>query len=679
MTEKQALQQLEIYLTELNHQKSKFKELSPLTFPLTPDDIPDSPPNLPYPPNKEFIEHYQFINVMISRVRGLGVNTTDAVSNRQKEVIELLTAYDDQRNYVSETWKRERDQRLHQHSNPIDTIDCSMSLRCGHMIVFSVFFIGPHSDHIKNISGMPHAILASIITVLILTLISNLPRNGSNFLLYGMRTVATMACTYYVKQCFNIDNPPNPLPILTAGDHWPIDIRMAMAGFYLDPDLVIYASCPKCFSCYDKVDGKYPEHCKFLSTPDCPPCGTKLTIRKQTLKNGQPAKVDFVPIQPYTYQPITSYLSRLLSRPGLLEQMKKTAVPWNTGKPRWWDFFGARAFRQFLGPDGERPFLICPDGETRLIFSLFVDWFNPYGNKIAGKKASIGAIYMICLNLPPHLRFRVENVYLVGIIPGEPHLDHINHLLHPLILDLLPLWHTGIKFLNIISDATHLLVHCAIVPLVADLPASRKASGFAAHSAKFFCSFCRLPKSDITNIDVGSWLRRSRAEHYAAALHFRDAPNAQKRDDAFNTDYTRWSELLRLPYWDPTKFTVIDPMHNLFLNLAHYHIWSFWKLSSTYVEGRRNQQPHSPTEQGQEIDKAHKWIKAGNITALSKMRRTYIEYISHANQTEISAKSLKNIDLATAVVNWVMTLNHMTSCTKLIMCFSGSLSQPAVS
>lgn len=33
----------------------------------------------------------------------------------------------------------------------------------------------------------------------------------------------------------------------------------------------------------------------------------------------------------------------------------------------------------------------------------------------------------------------------------------------------------------------------------------------------------------------------------------------------------RWSELFRLKYWDPTKFVVVEGMHNLFLGLAQYH------------------------------------------------------------------------------------------------------------
>jgi hypothetical protein len=33
----------------------------------------------------------------------------------------------------------------------------------------------------------------------------------------------------------------------------------------------------------------------------------------------------------------------------------------------------------------------------------------------------------------------------------------------------------------------------------------------------------------------------------------------------------RWSELLRLPYFDPSRFVVVDAMHNLFLGLIHEH------------------------------------------------------------------------------------------------------------
>ena len=38
----------------------------------------------------------------------------------------------------------------------------------------------------------------------------------------------------------------------------------------------------------------------------------------------------------------------------------------------------------------------------------------------------------------------------------------------------------------------------------------------------------------------------------------------------------RYSELLRLPYFDPVRMSIIDPMHSLFLGISKYvlkHIW----------------------------------------------------------------------------------------------------------
>src|ERR1700678_2018376 len=88
-----------------------------------------------------------------------------------------------------------------------------------------------------------------------------------------------------------------------------------------------------------------------------------------------------------------------------------------------------------------------------------------------------------------------------------------------------------------------------------------------------FCAICCCTRKEhgYGNIDCDMWRRRTNAKCRAYAESFRAAESEEEREAVFNASGLRWSELLRLPYFDPARFVVVDAMHNLFLGLIQEH------------------------------------------------------------------------------------------------------------
>jgi hypothetical protein len=183
-------------------------------------------------------------------------------------------------------------------------------------------------------------------------------------------------------------------------------------------------------------------------------------------------------------------------------------------------------------------------------------------------------VVLVCLSLPFELRFLPENLFLVGVAPGpnKPSLTQKNWILNPLIQQLNELWSPGLHLSSTARHPKGCHIFAALIPVFADLPALRRAIGFAGHSAhRHMCLFCEISQKDINNLDSSTWIARTSEDHIKWAHALRDASSRQEREEILKTRGIQYLVLTELPYWKPVDFQCVDAMHNLLLGLIKWH------------------------------------------------------------------------------------------------------------
>ena len=338
-----------------------------------------------------------------------------------------------------------------------------------------------------------------------------------------------------------------------------------------------FVMCGKCHTTYQYSDCIGPNgvsSCKFIRFPRHPQKRMRLECSFPLLKNVKTpsGKLRSIPSKIFCYRSIIEAIETFVNRPGMLE----TFNHWRSRKiPAGVlaDIYDGVVWKSFLGVDGE-PFF---SSQYCLGLLINIDWFQPYKHI----QYSVGAIYIAILNFPRALRYRKENMILVGVIPGphEPAL-HINTFLEQLVHDLLKLWH-GVEMQTCEGPQ---IIRAAVLCNSSDIPATRKVGGFVGHGARKGCSRClkNFPvssfgeKADYSGFDSNTWPPRSLAEHKTKALEWKHAKTLSVRQKIEQEYGVRYTELLRLPYFDTVRFSVVDPMHNILLGTTKLMV-TLWK------------------------------------------------------------------------------------------------------
>lgn len=176
-------------------------------------------------------------------------------------------------------------------------------------------------------------------------------------------------------------------------------------------DYTQYVVCIKCHKLYkvkdsvEKVQGLYySRKCSNVINPNHTqtqhrkPCGQKLMMTVASTSG----KETLYPFKIYCYKSIKESLQMLISRNGFVDMCeswrKREQVDGVLS-----DIYDGKVWQTFQDKDGSKFFYVPHNYGV----SLNVDWFQPFKHV---NSCSIGAIYLVLLNLPRSERFKRKNV-----------------------------------------------------------------------------------------------------------------------------------------------------------------------------------------------------------------------------------------------------------------------------
>ncbi|KAF8827857.1 hypothetical protein HHX47_DHR4000563 [Lentinula edodes] len=353
----------------------------------------------------------------------------------------------------------------------------------------------------------------------------------------------------------------------------PESIQTVEKALNLDVQSIPYAVCPRCSFTHIPTypngpsDPVYPTHCNERLTELSDPCGTDL------LQEGKPIKV-------YHAYSFYEWFGRFIAHPGIEQYGDRFCddiasfekIP-DTKR----DIKDGSFVHTFRGHDGKL-FLAERGNEGRWVFLLHADFFNVEGNRIRGKTRSTGITSLVCLNLPLSMRNDPAWIFIPGLIQGKSEPDAKNsehrHYWRLLIDEFSAGYSRGLQPHHTYRSRcsgeglNERVFRVAIAGVLMDFKAARPFAGFLDVTSHHTCFLCKCwHRAHLGRTDFQNWKTAAVEFLKRGAEAWLNAKTPKEREEIEFFYGTRYSELWRLPYWNPIKQLLVDPMHIFFLIL----------------------------------------------------------------------------------------------------------------
>jgi len=333
-----------------------------------------------------------------------------------------------------------------------------------------------------------------------------------------------------------------------------------------------YAVCPSCNALYNTTDVVAEEgfkctHVEFPMQSKVKSCGMELTVQVPLVNENKRRPKLLFPLPNLKIQ-----INSLYQRPEFKQQLQKWTNR-HVDNGMLADIYDGEIWKNF--PDiSNVPYFTPETADSHLGIMINLDWFQPFESSVY----SCGAIYGVICNLPREIRFKKENMLTLGLLPGpsEVKLHKINHYLSPIVDELLEFWN-GVEI-----PAAGKNIRLALICCSNDIPAARKLCGHI--SATVSCHRCyKKANSNGKKLNFGGFndmddwfVERDLEEHRRNAEDWRLCKSEEERRRHVSSTHVRWTELLRLPYFNPIRHLIVDPMHCLFLGIGHWIVKKLW-------------------------------------------------------------------------------------------------------